>query len=242
MNLLKEAIQKALHAMGLDLKLYRSSPHAALRRLLASRSIDLVLDVGANKGQYYRFVRTAGYEGRGLSFEPLSGPHADLVRNCRRDPRWEAAPRCAIGEARGVVDINVSANTRSSSILPMLSAHEAAAPESRYTGTERVEVRTLDEIAQEHLGPGPGRIFLKVDAQGYEKRVLEGASHLLDRVQAVQLELSIVPLYEGAPGFREMLDHMEALGFSLYWMRAGFTDPASGQMLQADAIFARNVA
>lgn len=106
-------------------------------------------------------------------------------------------------------------------------------------GTETVEQNRLDELLPS-LGIDPERrIYLKVDVQGYERAVLDGAAELFrsGAVVGLQLELSLVPLYEGAMTYREGLDRAEALGMTLMGLDPVFADPKSGQLLQADAVF-----
>jgi hypothetical protein len=81
---------------------------------------------------------------------------------------------------------------------------------------------------------------LKVDAQGYERHVLAGAAATLARVAGVQLELSLVPLYEGAMSFDEGLEAMAGAGLELARLDAVFEDPRTGRLLQCDGVFIRD--
>ena len=78
--------------------------------------VDLVFDVGANVGQFGSEIRTMGFAGRIVSFEPLSAAHARLSAAAKRDPAWSVHPRCAIGDHDGTVEINIAGNSVSSSI------------------------------------------------------------------------------------------------------------------------------
>jgi hypothetical protein len=80
---------------------------------------------------------------------------------------------------------------------------------------------------------------LKIDVQGYEGAVLDGASSLFadGSIVGLQLELSLVPLYGGAMTYREGLDRAESLGMTLMGLDPVFADPKSGQLLQADSVF-----
>src|SRR5690242_19513073 len=97
---------------------------------LRVHDINLVLDVGANTGQFGQNLRALGYTGHIVSFEPLSGAHRVLVKTASRDKKWSVPQKVAIGGHSGTVEIHVSANSVSSSVLAMLDAHVAAAPES----------------------------------------------------------------------------------------------------------------
>jgi hypothetical protein len=85
------------------------------------------------------------------------------------------------------------------------------------------------------------RVFLKADVQGYERQVLDGVAGHLDRITGLQLELSMVPLYEGGWLYDEALDWARQQGFLLMRLIPGFTDQRRGQMLQADGVFFRSL-
>ncbi len=81
--------------------------------------------------------------------------------------------------------------------------------------------------------------FLKLDVQGLEGAVLDGAANRLYALAGLQIEISLVPLYDGALTLREMLDRTEALGMTLVYVEPGFTDPGTDEMLQMEGVFLR---
>jgi FkbM family methyltransferase len=206
---------------------------------LKSRQVDVVLDVGANSGQYATSLRKAGFEGRIVSFEPLSAPFSSLERKASRDPLWDCR-QCALGDSDGTISINVSSDFGlCSSVLPMQKSLRDAIPWSKYIGTEEVPIYRVDSVAQEILGPNDVA-FLKIDVQGFEKQVMVGGkSTLNDRCVGMQLELSFLPLYEGGMLIPEALDFVYSLGFMLEGFVPGSTDASNDRMLQADGIFFR---
>lgn len=236
----KHELRQVFRRFGVDVVRYPlHEPLVRTVRLLEHHRVDCVVDVGANDGGFAAAIRGLGYTGRILSFEPLKGPFETLNRKAISDGNWRAM-QCAIGDATGDVTINVSGNAGlSSSVLPMLESHTHIAPNSRYVGTETVRQERLDVLLPE-LGVNPNiRTLLKVDVQGYEKAVLDGASGLFanSAIVGLQLELSLVPLYDGAMTYREGLDRAEDLGMTLMGLDPVFADPESGQLLQADAVF-----
>jgi FkbM family methyltransferase len=235
-------VQNLLRRLGYELHPYPAplvlEPDDRRRaRLLQGRRITLLLDVGANTGQFAEKVRATGYRGRIVSFEPLSGAYAELSRLSAGDPEWEAR-RTALGEKDGTVDINVAGNLTSSSLLPMGERHLESAPQSAYVGTETVSTARLDDVWEELARPDD-RVWLKLDVQGYELHVLRGAKAVLDRIDVVQAEMALQHLYEGDSTWRELIDWLEARGFRLAGIEPGFEDPQSGELLQADGIFVR---
>jgi FkbM family methyltransferase len=206
-------------------------------RLLRSRGIDVVLDVGANSGGYAQQLRRIGFEGRIVSFEPLTDAFAELEEAVAGDPLWTAR-RLALGDADRRAEINIAGNSASSSLLEMDDRHLRSAPESAYVGTEPVKVMRLDSIWPE-LGLEGARVYLKLDVQGFELAVLEGARSALESVDSLQAELSFVQLYEGAPGYLELISYLGERGFRLAGLEEGHDDVSTGEMLQADGIFVR---
>ena len=226
---------------GLEVRRINNIPLPAAQVVASLRKfdIDLVLDVGANKGQFASEIRQSGYAGRIVSFEPLSQAHAGLLQSSAGDSLWKACPRCALGDYVGEVEINIAGNSQSSSILPMLETHRSAAPASAYQGKEVVPITTLDAIADQYLN-GAHAPFLKIDTQGFEWQVLDGARSTLPHIKGILVELSLVPLYEGQHLWREIIDRLEAEGFTLWGFKPGFTNLASGRSLQVDGFFYRN--
>jgi FkbM family methyltransferase len=224
--------------MGVDVRSVKHTERGVLRDVLVHSKPTAVLDVGANRGQFYRLVRSAGFRGRVISFEPIAALHSELTEQAKNDPDWVIAPCMALGRASGTATINIARNLASSSILPVLPEAIAAAPEASYVSTQRVTVGRLDSVAI-RLAPADGSLFLKIDTQGYEREVLLGSGDLLPRVSVMQLELSLSPLYEGAPLFEEMIGFIRALGYDLHNLIPGFRNPASGRLLQVDGFFMR---
>lgn len=237
---MKGLIKRALRRAGYDLHRFvpTSSPDAQVAQVLAKLDIDLVIDVGANTGQYAHSLRELGYRGRIISFEPLSLAHAALSAAAARDPAWTVASRGAIGDRDGEIVINVAGNSASSSVLDMLDAHRDAAPESRYVGHETVALSRLDSAVEPYVGAARA-VYVKVDTQGFEDAVLKGGPVVFGRAAAVQLELSMVPLYAGQPLWDAMIGQMAQHGLVLWNLWPGFSDAATGRLLQIDAIFAR---
>ena len=234
----RQLARRAVNRAGFDV--VRDPFHHRLRRLLDAAGIDRVLDVGANLGQYAAGLRIAGFDGRIVSCEPLLDLYTPLARRAVRDPHWTVL-RTALGDEVGTATLNVSANAYSSSVLDMLPAHLAAAPGSGYVDKEEVPLTTVDELVEQH-GLTPGRTLVKIDVQGFESAVLAGAAGALPALAAVQVELSLVPLYDGQPLMADTVDRLAAAGLSLWALEPGFTDARSGRLLQCDGVFLRDPA
>lgn len=241
-KLAKSSLRCLVRATGYDIVKWHAIPPAAAarRRLLDSFGINVVLDVGANAGQFAMSLRDSlGYRGRIISFEPLPDAFAQLQRRAAEDPAWEAR-NVAIGDVDGRLPLHVSRNRVSSSFLAIRETSTAVEPDSTYESECVVSVRTLDSLMPElHTVHDDSRVMLKLDTQGFESRVITGATSALARVALLQMEMSLVRLYEDEVLFLDMCNTMRTLGFELIALDPGFADVATGRLLQVDGVFAR---
>ena len=238
--MLKSIVTKTIHILGFDIQRYNIARCGDDRQMmmLSAHKVNLVFDIGANTGGFAILLRKNGYQGRIISFEPLSAAHSQLLKISRKDPFWEVAPRAAIGNQNIDITINVAGNSESSSILNMLESHSRAAPEARYIGKEKVPLRRIDSFAPDYL-QAESVLFLKIDTQGFEDRVLEGATGLMDRIVGIQLELSLLPLYENQRLFDDLLADLKKMKFDLWSIDPVFADHNNGRLLQVDATLFR---
>jgi FkbM family methyltransferase len=206
--------------------------------MLRSNGIDVIFDVGANNGQFGQLLRSLGYRGRIVSFEPLGSVWERLAEARSNDSFWTVADRVALGSEDGEIEINVSKMTGSSSVLQMLKIHTEVAPGSEYVSKERVPLKRLDTVGPEYLRDD-SRLFIKIDTQGFEAEVLKGATKLLDRTVGLLLELSFIPLYKDQSLYDEMINSVKTMGFDMWAISPGISDPRTGRLLQADATFFR---
>lgn len=236
---IKKIIKWVINKNGYDIvRLYPDSSSLARRKkLMYSYGINIVLDVGANSGQYAQELRSIGYKERIISFEPLSSAYAQLVNNRKLDALWKVF-NLALGDRDEKAIINIAGNSYSSSILKMLPAHLKSAPASGYIGQEQIEIAKLDSIF-DSLHLEGNNIYLKIDTQGFEENVLRGAENSLQFINTIHLEMSLTPLYHGELLFPEMYALLCGKGYQMVSVELGFSDPQTGRLLQIDGIFHR---
>jgi len=209
-----------------------------LERMVRDLGVDLVIDVGANRGQFATSIRRF-YSGTILSFEPVSGVADDLARAASADPDWHVQ-KLALGDRDSEMTIHVPAQTEFSSLLAA-NAYSAA----RFgTGTvpmkrEVVLVRRLDSVLEGLSDTVIGkRIFLKLDTQGYDPNVFRGLGSKVDDVVAMQSEMSLIPIYEGMPHWTESLALYEAAGFGVVGLYPITHD--HGRIIEYDCLMERS--
>lgn len=214
--------------------IYRD-PAALRMALLSLNGINVVFDIGANAGQFAIGLRHDGYDGRIISFEPVAQVYENLVANAKGDTEWETV-NSALGAFDGKAGINVSMNTVSSSLLNMLPRHLEGAPESRYVRQEEISVRRIDSIIDAYLANGE-RLFAKIDAQGFERQIIEGGEGSLHRICGMQLEMSVAPLYEGETLMGDMIGFLSEKNYALISIEPAYWVFVTHELLQVDGLF-----
>jgi FkbM family methyltransferase len=228
-----------LHRAGIDVVRYRGKrfPEKLVQELIADRGVSLFLDVGASTGQTGVALRAGGYRGRIVSFEPQTTAFRALAATAAGDPDWECR-QAAVGDVSSKMQLNLSGNSWSSSLLPISDRHRGASPESAYEGEESVDVVRLDDLREDLLRPGD-RVYLKLDVQGYETQALAGATELLRDVVVVEAEASLMRLYAGQLLVGELVALMREQAFVPLHMFPEFRDPRTQELLQLNVWFVR---
>ena len=195
-----------------------------------------MIDVGGNHGQWASRLRQCGWGGPIVSFEPIKSIALWLETEAKNDPLWTVYAT-ALGASNNNQTIHVAANEGAASSLLIMSdrVHQVDCT-AKIINSEVVTVRRLDEIGCVQLHDN---IFLKADVQGYELEVLKGSEGIITQVVGMELELSLIPLYESQPTISSMLSECEEMGFTPVQIRNGFVDPKNGQLLQVDVLFTR---
>jgi FkbM family methyltransferase len=205
-NLFEHIVQRNLGRLGFEIR--RSGVYRNLMNFIEDRDIDVVLDVGANVGQFAKELRSKGYQGKIISFEPVRAVYETLSEMAANDDNWETR-NFALGATAGSATINVADSSVFSSMLPSTAAAGQFAESSAVTRTETIEIKTLDDVV---VGE-PGNLLLKIDTQGFEKQVLEGGRSTLTMAKGVLMELPIIHLYERTWQLHEAIEFMGKANF-----------------------------
>jgi FkbM family methyltransferase len=233
---LRDRAKSLARILGYDIRRIDSYFQRRPIDFIRSRNIDVVIDVGANIGQYAKRLRSDGYAGWIVSAEPVRASYDILAARAAADPHWKVL-NLAFGEKDGAAQINVSEASVFSSLHPQLPTAAAFNPESRVIRQETIRVARLDEVFPDFP---KGRAFLKIDTQGYEEQVLKGGAGCMSEFIGVQMELPIVHLYEGTWRFHEAVAFMNERGFEISTIAPVNFDQADAMsLLEVDCIFRR---
>jgi FkbM family methyltransferase len=245
-NNLKEIIEEIFFPRRAQRMLIRTAryasnaAHVELRTLL--QNVDLVIDVGANEGQFYRSVRHAlGYRGDVLSFEPNPDMYARLTQFRQQDPRLKTFD-CALGAAAGSSTFNLYEDSKLSSFL---QGDDTASTRFKGKFDKRreivVPVKTLSAVLDELAFEKPRSIFLKLDTQGFDLEVYKGIGRYADQVQYLQTEFSVIPLYNNMPHFTTAIQFFEDAGYKILSLTPVTRDKQRGYVIEFDALWAKRV-
>jgi FkbM family methyltransferase len=236
-------VQKVLKSAGLELVPHPPNEWVAcrniLRNVLNKLNINCVIDVGANRGGYGSMLRDIGYSGHIFSFEPvLANFEALSTRAAQRGP-WKCF-HYALGARNEQAEINVTDEDVFSSFLKPREDSRERFPRNRVTRSETVQVKRLDSVLAECIaGVASPRIYLKMDTQGFDLEVFDGAAGVLPSVLALQSEVSFRPIYHGMPGYQDSLRKFEAHGFGVVDFMPVMRDTGGLCSIEMDCVMAR---
>ncbi|MFA6404797.1 MAG: FkbM family methyltransferase [Candidatus Paceibacterota bacterium] len=228
-------IRKIFNKAGIDL--HRYHPSADRLAWLSGLNIKTVFDTGANIGQFATEIRERLPFVQIYSFEPIKECYEKLIVNFANDKNFQAF-NCALGEIEGLLNMNKSSYTPSSSLLAMADSHKQLFPHTKDNRSESISIRRLDEVSNEINVEKD--ILIKVDTQGYEDKVIAGGIKTFLQAKVAIMEASFIRLYEGQPLFDDIYEKMKSLGFTYNGALHQKINPKTGEVIFEDAIFVRN--
>jgi FkbM family methyltransferase len=237
-KLVKRLTKSLLSFSGYETLSVQQSYEHCRSKLINSCNIDLVLDVGANKGQYALSLRKRGYVEKIVSFEPLPEQFEELSAVFSADKNWTGVNfACGSESGRGV--IHVSQNSVCSSLSPPTKDFLQTIPAALALRSLEIEVCRLDDAVQGMLNESTCAL-LKIDVQGFEFEVLKGAINVLEHAKILEIELGVSDTYESAFKAVDAIPYICAHGYRLASINRGFSDPQTGLLLDADFLFLRD--
>ena len=189
------------------------SYEATLRTIIEQYQIDLILDVGANKGQFALETRKF-YKGSIISFEPVLNTFNILQSTASHDSSWFVY-NYALGNKSEEDYINIHENDKLSSFLEINREYSDVVRDKGKTQTkELIKIRRFDDIVEEMpVNVYARKILLKLDTQGYDLEVYKGTERIRDSILAIQSEVYHVPIYSQAPNWIEIIDKYRKDGY-----------------------------
>jgi FkbM family methyltransferase len=215
---------------GLVNGVYASIEHGGILR---KHDYSLVVDVGANRGQFALACRLWCPNALIFSIEPLSDP-ANVFSKFFKNDENVSLQIGAVGANFSTAIMHVSQRDDSSSLLSISSLQIENFPGTQESSTSSVNIAPLDYyVTKDQIN---GKALLKIDVQGYEFDVLVGSESLLHKFQHIYCECSFIELYSGQKLAHQIIDFLNKKNFILSGIYNIFYDK-SGKAIQGDMFF-----
>ncbi len=234
-------IKKLARRLGYSIKpLFKSDDPVDYFGMIFSRfKVGLVVDCGANLGQFHQQVRGAGYSGRIICVEPNPECHAALNDIIQHDGKTELLS-IALGSEPGEAQLNVAGTTDGLTSLYDFTdlAKKRFQKTAKVSKQVNVEVKTLEALLDELSVPKDVPVFLKTDTQGNDLAVLNGAGKRIEQICGISTEMAVRHLYKNASNHWEIMDFARENGFEPYDFST-VSREFNGGLLEYDAVFVR---
>ena len=241
--MIKRIIRGAFRKLGYTkINQYDVLQQSAKQKWMKSLKADFILDIGASDGGFARKIKNVYPEAELHSFEALPDSYERLVNKCSTLKNFHPV-NVALSDKTGEIEFFLCENsTGSSSMLEMADIHKEAYPHTASNRSLKVKAITLDEYMSDKSSDLQKKtILMKLDVQGAEKIVLDGAVNTLKHVKYIFCEINFVETYKGCVLFSELNRMLENQGFVMSGVENVSQSPANGMYLQADAFYTKNL-
>ena len=208
-----EMVRAVFSLADVDIIKQHNNPKSTLLGL-RSRPIHTVIDVGANVGQFAKYICEFYKDARVYCFEPVPEPFAALEKWADTQNGRGIPFNLAIGDSEGGTEMFLhEEHVTSSSMLATTGLTEQCYPFTK--GQKRIPIRqaTLDSALGDVMSGLNPEILIKLDVQGYENRVIAGGKQIFAMATVCILEINLDTLYEGQAEFKELLVMLDDLGY-----------------------------
>lgn len=238
-RLIKTSVKKIFNMFGLDVIRIENNPEKTLLGL-RNLPIKTIIDVGANTGQFAKYILKFFPEACIYSFEPLPQHFEELKRWAELYGNGKIIPfNLALGEKEGAIEMLMhTEHSFSSSLLKTTELCKEIYPFTKSQTIVNVNMIILDKMAEGITMPLESEILIKLDVQGYEDRVIRGGKEIFSKAKVCILEVNLDHLYEGQPSFYQLSSLLDGLGFQ-YAGNLNQVYADDGHMIFIDAVFVR---
>ncbi len=237
--MIKKTIKKLLRHYGKEIKPideYFEKLEPVKDDWLKSFNVNTIFDIGSSDGGYAKKIRQVLPNTTIYSFEAIPESYQKLLLNFKNDSKLKAFNVC-LNNYNGTCEFNISEYSGSSSVLKMSDLHKKAYPYTANHEIVVVECKTLDTFIAENNLVLEDTVLLKLDVQGAEWNILEGATELLKKVKIIFMEASFNTLYDNSLLFTDVIIKMNSLGFKVKGIENVSQSLVDGTYLQCDAYF-----
>jgi FkbM family methyltransferase len=238
-------VRSGLNRLGYDIRRLGREPSAAadvaaasdvLGWLSTTQTIATVIDIGANTGDFGEFLSSILRPHRVYAFEPLPACLPALRAKARTLPGLTVFD-VALSDQAGEATFFINSYHPSSSLLRVGEISREEFPHTAGETPIRVRLARLDDMLD--VAKLERDIFIKIDVQGVEDRVIRGGGRVFGAASSVLVEMSFVPMYDGQPLFEEIHDLLVGLGLRFAGIRNQVSSTTTSQPLFAHCLYVR---
>lgn len=214
----------------------RNSPEISAKRILLNRNVGIVFDVGGNTGEWTDLINKAIKPKKIYVFEPFPHHYEKLTEKYSLIESISIHD-IAIGNENGEREFNINSDPRYNHSLLSIDPLSDGWVNVDHTSTKKVQCTTIDQFCIDHKISHIS--FLKIDTEGADFLVLQGAKRMLEnaKIDIVYVEIFLKPLMKGQGSLTEIVSFMEAHGFFLFnFFDQRFRD---GRLVLTNAMFVR---
>lgn len=223
-------LKKIFFFFKLDINKYDrlNNPHIFFHHLFKNSKIDCVIDLGAHLGEYHNMIRYLGYKKLLVCVEPQKKISQTLKQHTKRYLNTVVLNNLAIFSRNLKKKFYIYDNTQTSSIKKSIK--------KKYNESYLVNCITLDNLLNKSLFKKKKSIYLKIDTQGTEIEILKQSKLLKKKIDFLQIETSIIKLYEKEKLFDYTIKYLDKIGFKLIFLHPGVINQ-QGLLVQFECFF-----
>lgn len=199
-------------------------------------NVQTVIDIGANTGEYTEYLARLFNPSVIYAFEPLASCQPRLRALAEHLPQLQIFT-LALDDHAGHETFWENDYGPSSSLLQVSDLHKQAFPHTERAAATTVEVARLDDVLD--AATLERDIFVKIDVQGVEDRVIRGGRAIFSAAAMVLVEMSFLQMYDEQPLFEEIHDLLVSCGLRLVGVKNQIEDEKTGQPLFAHCYYGR---
>lgn len=246
--MIKKIIKKIFSILGYNIsridKKYKKLSFNDIHKAKIDIDNPLIFDVGANKGQSIRRFKNIFPRSTIHAFEPIKEEFVKLQDEFKND-KSIFLNNFALGDSLDQKKFNIMASTGHSSFYKInpdtewlkIRSKEFNSSEKEYEKkVVDVKIDTINNYCKKnnisliHI--------LKLDTQGYEEKILAGASEILPKIKLIETELMFDNVYEKRLNFYDIEKHIIKHNFRLIAIEPlNFSNLLEGYMFCVDAIY-----
>jgi FkbM family methyltransferase len=235
----KTLIRRVLHGLGYEVRRLNGRSEGSSPNfwtwLRVTGSIKVIVDIGANNGEFAEFLSTYFDARRTIAIEPLPGCAA-LIRQRDSVIKNLTVFECAVSDHEGRAILFENGYAPASSLLPVSKISSVEFPQTAGHQKEvAVAVHRLDDLID--LGALENEILIKIDVQGLEDKVIRGGEKTFRSAKFVIIEMSFVPMYDEQPLFEEVHELLVNIGFRFAGIKNQVDSPTTGQPLFVHCLY-----